>query len=357
MADAAIVATTPRGENAPFLVILAALVAACGATPEPPSIGDDADPDIVASLPISDRTFEMGTAGFVPRHYPASSDADWQDLFDRGAAAYGGIYGVHVNPAADPDTDGVPAQVALAFEQIDGVEPYVAFGHSHEEGPFTDEKGEALVRAAVATAARYQPRYLSLGVESNSMYVFEEESYALYVSYAREAYDQIKAVSPETLVMNNFLLDRMKGQTALTGDQVEAHWELIDLFEGKIDVVSFTVYPFLHHRRVEDIPGDYLAEVREHTDLPVVITETGWPTADLVTGVSGSDAAQADYAVELATHANGIAVEAIVWVFPHDAAFGLAGGIFDAISLFSNDGQAKPAYEHWKAINALPHQR
>lgn len=35
-------------------------------------IGDDADPVIISKLPISTRSFEMGTAGFVPRHYPSS---------------------------------------------------------------------------------------------------------------------------------------------------------------------------------------------------------------------------------------------------------------------------------------------
>jgi len=72
------------------VLLLSTLATACeaGSTPtslqdEDPgkTIGDDADPAIVAELPISTRSFEMGTAGFVPKNYPNSSNDDWQDFF------------------------------------------------------------------------------------------------------------------------------------------------------------------------------------------------------------------------------------------------------------------------------------
>ena len=40
------------------------------------TIGDDADPEIVAALPFSSRSFNMGTAGFIPRHYPEANNDD-----------------------------------------------------------------------------------------------------------------------------------------------------------------------------------------------------------------------------------------------------------------------------------------
>ena len=351
----------------PLLTVLLLIIpaAACENNPAPTglrdedpgiSIGDNANSAIVAELPISTRSFEMGTAGFVPRHYPNSSNDDWQNFFENSASSYGGIFGVHVNPGEKVNEEGILEQAQLAFEQVKGVEPYIAFSVNFEDGPFTHERGEELKRVAVAIAKEYQPKYISLGVESNSFYLFQQDTFDLYVQYAREAYDEIKAVSPNTMVMNNFQLERMKGETSLSGQDFEHNWHIISMFEGKIDLISFTVYPFLEFKIVAEIPDDYLAEIRDHTSLPIMITETGWPTEDIASGVAGSDQDQIDYMMKLVQQSDDIEVEVIIWVFPHDASYGIAGGIFDHISLFDNDGNPKPGYEYWKAVNSLPLQ-
>ena len=296
----------------------------------------------------------MGTAGFIPPGYPDASDQAWSNFLTEGAARYGGLFGVHVNPGAQPDQDGIPQQVKLAFEQMRGVDVYVAFAVNHEQGAFTDERANELKRAAVATAKKYQPKYLSLGVESNTLYLFQQESFNRYVKAARDIYDAVKAVSPDTKVMNNFQLERMKGQTGLSGQAFDPHWDLLSRFEGKMDLVSFTVYPYLHYSTPDAIPDDYLAEIRQHTDLPVMITETGWPTRDTRSGVEGSDQLQIDYMMELFRQSAAINLEGLIWVFPHDASFGIAGGIFDHISMRYNSGEAKPAFDYWQAALALP---
>ena len=129
-------------------------------------IGADADPDRIAELPIQTRSFEMGTAGFVPKHFPDSSEADWTDFFSAGAAAYGGIFGIHVNAGDKADQNHLLEQAVLGFEHVQGVETYLALSYSKEDGPFTAAMGERLVLVAEAAAQKYQPRYLSLGVES-----------------------------------------------------------------------------------------------------------------------------------------------------------------------------------------------
>lgn len=323
---------------------------AAAPTPTPPEV----DPTIAQNLPITTRTFQMGTAGFIPPGYPDASDRAWSTFLTEGAAGYGELFGVHVNPGAQPDQDGIPQQVKLAFEHMQGVKVYVAFAVNHEQGPFTEARAEELKRAAVATAKKYQPEYLSLGVESNALYLFQQETFPRYVRTARDIYDEVKAVSPDTLVMNNFQLDRMKGETDLTGQNFDPHWELISRFDGKMDLVSFTVYPYLHYRTPQAIPDDYLAEIREQTDLPVMITETGWPSRDTKSGVQGSHQLQIEYMKKLFQQSNSINLEGLIWVFPHDASFGIAGGIFDHISLRYNDGEAKPAFNYWQAALALP---
>lgn len=311
-------------------------------------------PEIRAQLPISERTFRMGTAGFVPANFPDSSDEDWTNFLQTVAADYGGLFGVHLAPDDQTSSAGVPEQVQLAFEGVHGVKVYVAYGANHENGPFTAQMGERLVSAAVATVREYQPAYLSLGVESNSLFLFQPGSYPVYLEYVRRAYREVKEASPGTIVMNNFQLDRMRGATALAGQSYEPHWELIGEISDAMDMVSFTVYPFLHYRTVDEIPDQYLLEIRQHTDLPVMITETGWPSETTDSGVQGSDQAQIDYMMRLVEQANRIKTQAIVWVFPHDAHFPAGGGVFDTISLQRNDGSPKPAYGYWRAIRSLP---
>lgn len=318
--------------------------------------GETMQAALVDELPINYRTFEMGTAGFIPRNYPDASDKDWSDFLNVGASSYGETFGVHVNPGDQPNEDSIPQQVQLAFEHMQGVKVYVAFAVNHERGPFTEERADELKRAAVATAETYQPQVLSLGVESNSLYLFQRETYPLYLETVRDIYDEIKAVSPKTQVMNNFQLDRMRGKTSLSGEDFDPHWDLISQLEGKIDLVSFTVYPHLEYRNPGEIPDQYLQEIREHTDLPVMITETGWPTEDTASGAQGSDQLQIEYMFKLFQQANKIDLEALVWVFPHDASFGLAGGIFDHISLRHNDGGPKPGFDYWQAALTLPHK-
>jgi len=314
----------------------------------------EADPTIIQEPPMTSRTFQMGTAGFIPPGYPDASDQAWSTFLTQGAASYGGLFGVHVNPGAQPDQDGIPQQVKLAFEEMQGMDVYVAFAVNHEQGPFTEARAEELRRAAVATAKKYQPEYLSLGVESNALYIFQQDSFPRYVEAARQIYDEVKAVSPHTKVMNNFQLERMKGQTGLSGQKFDPHWKLLSRFEGKMDLVSFTVYPYLHYTTPEAIPDNYLAEIRQHTDLPVMITETGWPSRDTRSGARGSDQLQIEYMKKLFQQSHDINLEGLIWVFPHDASFGIAGGIFDHISLRYNDGEAKPAFDYWQAALSLP---
>jgi hypothetical protein len=319
-------------------------------TDEPPLI----DPGILAELPIDHRSFRMGTAGFVPRNYPDSSPEDWQSFLSQEVALYGEVFGVHVNAGEKTNDTGVLEQVQLAYEQAQGVEVYVALAVNHEEGPFTPQRGEQLIQAAVAVARKYEPGIISLGVESNSLFLFQPDTFDLYVEYARKAYDEIKRVSPDTMVMNNFQLERMKGASSLAGEDFEPHWTLIQRFEGKIDLISFTVYPFLEYATAAEIPPDYLAEIREHTELPIMITETGWPSEDTASGVIGSDREQVTYLLKLVRQANSIDIATIIWVFPHDSDFGIAGGIFDRISLRTNGGNPKPAYAYWQAVKSLP---
>ncbi len=311
---------------------------------------------LTKELLITSRSFETGTAGFIPRNFPNPSQDDWIDFFKKEIASYGKYYGVHTRIDAAPDIDGIPEQVNVAYQAINNIEPYVALIIDYKDGPFTNTKGDDLKKAAVSIAKKYKPGYMSIGVELNSFYLFEPASFEIVVNYYKEIYDAIKEVSPNTKVMSNFQLDRMKGETAFTGQNFEPNWHLLKMFEEKLDAVSFTVYPYLNYKTVEEIPEDYLLEIRKYTNKPVFITETGWPSQSILIGVKGSEQEQVDYIKKITKQANDIKVEGIIWVAPHDFEFGEAADTFNHISLLNNDGTQKKAFEYWKAVQSLPLQ-
>ncbi|MFZ5351835.1 MAG: hypothetical protein ACOZCL_03805 [Bacillota bacterium] len=86
-----------------------------------------------------------------------------------------------------------------------------------------------------------------------------------------------------------------------------------------------------------------------------MITETGWPSEELPTQfVNATPETQRDYLIRLVELTKDIDIEAIIWVFPNDAPLGIAGGIFDHISLLDTDGRQKEGYIYWQALKSLP---
>jgi len=308
-------------------------------------------------LPIEDRDFLIGVAGFVPRNFPNSGKEDWEDLFSN-IDEYGEVFGDYVAWDDGVTDNGMPDQIATAVEvtRPKDMLPLIAIGFpqdltKEESDSYFHEYGERFKETAVKVAETYSPEYLALGVEVSRLHEFSPEGFDRFIVVYKETYDAIKKVSPDTKVFSIFQLENMKGAARLTGRTHPPQWEIIDMFGDKLDVIGFTTYPYLEYDSVEDIPNDYYTSITDHTDLPIAFTEMGWPTDSDI--VQGDQDAQVNFLLKLLESTEDLDVELMVWSFPHDVKSGVAGGIFDSISMKKNNGEEKKVFQYWKALNSL----
>lgn len=341
------------------LLLLALILAGCDQAD--PGTEPDPEPSLVDELPISSRAFEVGTAGFIPRHWPNPTDDDWNDLFDK-LPDYGSLLGVPVGWNEQLTSDNIPEQVDLAYQVTaeTDVTPYVALGFEpdvmtqEEADQYFEKHGEAFEEVAVAITQKYAPEVLILGIESNRFFEKSPEGFDDFVAVYRHTYDSVKSISPATQVATNFQFEYMRGAAPRSGQLHDPHFTLIDRFADKLDLITLTVYPWLDVDAPANIPDDYFAPLRAHSTQPLMITETGWPTQDFPdAAVTATDQAQVDYLLRLLEITKAETMHALIWVFPHDPNSGLAGGIFDHISLRTNEGTAKAAFAYWEALQSL----
>lgn len=310
-------------------------------------------------LPIQHRAFEIGVAGFVPRNYPNPRPEDWLDLFQR-LPETGELFGVY-SEWNDTLVENIPQQIHTAYA-IQGIIPVVALGFEpdqmtqEEADHYFEINGEAFKSVAIAVAERYQPKYLALGVETNRYYEKSPQGYQDFVAVYQQAYEEIKAISPNTKVFTIFQLEYMRGAGFLSGRPHTPHWNLINDFEGSSDLVGFTTYPFLDYINPEQIPANYYTDILQHTDKPIFFTETGWPSLPVAV-IPGSQQAQVTYLIRLLETTRNLNLKALIWSFPHDLTDDEAStGLFDHISLRKNNGARKQVFSYWRALKSLPRE-
>ena len=162
--------------------------------------------------------------------------------------------------------------------------------------PLDEATKQMYLETAISFASTYKPRYMGFGVEMNVVKKTNPEAYDTFKDFYPLVYAAVKEVSPDTLVFPVWQLEQMKGlDGGLFGgvnDPEQAQWELLNDFES--DLAAFTLYPCLIYGAPSDIPDDYLAEITEYTELPIVFTEMGW-FREGVTGWESSPEEQASF--------------------------------------------------------------
>ena len=335
-----------------FILILSFLAGwAAGCSPEPTPAPT---PELVPrpaipglDLPISSRDFLVATARLIPPHFPNSSEDDYLEFLAE-VPYTGELLGVYMDWAA-PD---VIESIQFAVTYAGGVKPIVALGFDFEivdDTYFSRNLPEIrnIFREVLDT---FELDYLAFGVEVNRL--IPEVSEAAMVDFAaayREIYDLVKFHSPDTKVFTIFQLENLKGAAFLTGLEFEPHWEVLDLFEGKQDLVGLTIYPFLEYTSVANIPADYYDEIPQRIDLPIAITEMAWLSEDVVI-VEGSESAQVDFLLGILDKTRGWDLEMMLYSFlyePHGV------DLFESAGLNTYEGVAKEIYFYWLALVSL----
>jgi hypothetical protein len=200
---------------------------------------------------------------------------------------------------------------------------------------------------AVAFANKYKPEYLGFGIEVNVLYEKAPSAYEQFVRFYAEIYDAVKAASPKTKVFTVFQLEKMKGLSGgLFGginDPNKSEWNLLNDYP-KSDIIVFTTYPGLIYKSPADIPADYYAEIKSHTDKPIAFTEIGWHSSSSPTGWESSDAEQAEFIVKFFNLTAGLEAEIDIWSFMYDQN---TIEPFNSMGLRRADGSARPAWDEW----------
>ena len=290
-------------------------------------------------LPISERNFQVGTAGFVPKNFPNSTGDDWKDFFNE-VKTIGEVFGAYF---AWDDSDQIETAAGIGLNTI------FAVGYNIEvvNDSYFEYNKDEYRNIIMNILDSYSPEYLAIGVEVNSLiYKVSLQAFNDFVDFYIESYDIIKANYPNTKVFTIFQLEMIKGEARLMGLDLEPHWYVIQQFQDKLDLIGFTVYPFLEYESVYDIPEYYYLEIIKYTDKPIAFTEMGWPTNSSI--VSGNEIDQVKFFLDLLNSTKYLEVELFIHPFLHDAPFGIE--MFESIGLKTNNGREKLIYSYWKAL-------
>ena len=213
---------------------------------------------------------------------------------------------------------------------------------------------ERAVETARQIAESYQPPYLALGIEINRYYEEDPDGFGAFVNLYVEMYEAIKAVSPQTPVFPIFQYEKMRGGVFFSeDDQAQLQWDLLDRFEGRMDLAAFITYPFLLYATPADLPDDYYSGIEAHTSQGIAFTEMGWPS-EALSGIpdspfGGSPDEQVAFVQRFFSLTSNAQLEMALWSFPHDVGPGF-NAAFTSVSLRENDGTPKPALGTWKSF-------
>ena len=241
--------------------------------------------------------------------------------------------------AIDP-TDGVVQRSRLAN---------LPSSVSPDAGFLDPRLRESFIAYTTHVVKNYRPEYLAIGVEINMLYERNPKQFEAFVSLYREAYDAAKHNNSRTKVFPTFQLEDLEGNF---GDLHPPHWEVLDSFRGKMDVLAISTYPFLSGvRSASDIRPDYFSQLRARWDGEILISETGYASAPVQGHVSvGTEDDQQAYLSRVLEDANTLGFSMVVWFAALDPSFASGGSsaIFRDIGLRHSEGANKLAWSTWE---------
>jgi hypothetical protein len=127
---------------------------------------------------------------------------------------------------------------------------------------------------------------------------------------------------------------------------------VLDAFEGKIDALAVTTFPYVGNvRSAADIPADYYAQLTRYFDGPIIIAQAGYPSAPVEgEALIGTQQDQQAFVARLLEDADTNRVTLVSWVAARDPAVSLAGhgAALKDTGLRRSDGSNKMAWETWE---------
>jgi hypothetical protein len=262
------------------------------ATPSVPGTPAEAASSAATATAVPEREGpQFGIAGLIPRNFPTATTDDYIAMYEASAEA-GTLLGAYANWTDDRTTPGDIPEVFrssyAAVDQFGAPTPVVAVGFASEDVltglmqtnvDWSDPEAVALFTDVVlAIVEEYEPPFFVLGAEINRIWEQHPANFDAFVAAWPALYDAIKAASPGTEVGASFQYEFLRGAGYLSGQTRAPHWEIVDRFEGSLDFVALSTYPFFDYETPEAIPDSYYEEAAERFALPLAFSEMGWPS-------------------------------------------------------------------------------
>jgi len=192
-----------------------------------------------------------------------------------------------------------------------------------------------------------QPSYLCLATEINFLAMQRLPEYLHFAGLYKEAYREVKRVSPNTKVFVSFQWEWMRILDAKEPFKIKEHSKVIDIFRPALDVVGLTTYPSYFHETPADLVPNYYSWIYRHARKSdeILLMEVGWPT-----GGSGSEGEQSAYIQRLPALLEQVNVSVVAWALLHDIELAEFDADLKTVGLITNRGQKKPGYQDFKAL-------
>ena len=215
------------------------------------------------------------------------------------------------------------------------------------------ELRQAFVQEAVFIAKTLRPAYLVLGNEVNATFERNPGTYLAFVATYKEAYDAVKAASPETLVFPSFQYEELLGVIP----DLPPHpprWQLLKDYQGKMDLLGITTFPSFAFNVARKVPPTYYSAIREQTPLPIAFIGVGYasgPGRDNLN--SSTPAEQRRFLQRLFEDADALASPLVVWFAERDLSFATAPpyDLLASLGLRDIGDRPKESWPLWEAAS------
>ena len=188
-------------------------------------------------------------------------------------------------------------------------------------------------KEVIRIVENYPIKYLNLALEINGYYDSHPDDIYNFVSLYKETYDTIKLMKPDLIISSSFQFEILKGN---------GQWDLLSLFDGKLDVLYLTTYPDLFYPSYKSLPLEYYS-VLEDINIPIIYTEVGWKGNNN----EEDERLQKEFIIDFIEENRNNNVQLIIWALLHDWN---NGGGFETMGLIDLNGRKKTAWFTWVKI-------
>ncbi len=309
--------------------------------------------------------FALGIAP-TPAHFPNHSPADVQDMFRESGQL--GSFVVFIYQWGQPDFMSAARQM-MKMSMDAGLTPILALSPTKLSGMrgeldlptqlqrsagrrpfFADRPIAQPYKGAVRDLANLKPPYLCLATEINLLALADIKQYVGFAKIYKEAYHEVKKISPGTQVFVSFQWDVLKAMDVKEPGRVQEWSKMIEIFRPELDLVAFTTYPTVSFPSPASIPADYYGHIYDHIGQndKVMFMEVGWPT----TG-KGSEASQAEFIRRLPALMGPARPSIVVWSLLHDVGSGILSSDLATTGLITQDDKRKSGFDAFKQLGGV----